>query len=695
MKVILLISCILLCSNVLYGQKEYLKEIDSLNRELLNAHDTVRLKILDQLVRKNFSTNRNAEMYHCLDRMQELSNNLGDKKGLFKANFYQGMIAFNIEWQPSKALKHLYRALKIGEKYKINDPKTYSSIYNNLGLIYKNLEQFDSAGYCYQKVIHINENNGLEKNNVVTYLNMARMQHSIGNVSLNLKYARKCLDLALKEGDELSQYIGYKTLAESLTNIRSLHAARNYATKALDLCLKVYGEDHSNMATTVQILFKIEIFSGNYEKALLYAKQAERILVKIYGKIHPKLSGAFLFVGKCHQGLNQYDSAEYYFQRSLKCTKTIQEKSNATRLLSLESLGLCYLSTNNPEQAEDYFNRALQVEGAHAELKSKLYGVIAKYFAETSQLLKSLEYYQLAISAGVNVSNTVTYKDPSVAMLSSTSLGLSLMQEKAGVHEKLYSESGDDEHLIKAAKEYQICDSIINTFRNNYQNTKDILQYNQATVKVYSGGVRVSKRLYDLFGDRKYKEMIFGFAEKAKSNLLYRSISLQNALRYSFLPDSVLNYEETLKGQITYYLSKISANQGNDSIRQNYEEKLFTVERSHERFLKNIEALFPRYYKLKYLNDFLTLQETQKRLGENVIVEYVLTDETIYVILIKNNQSHIIEVEKPDQLDQWVENLRSSILSKEYQQYQDVAHKLYKSLFEPLLSYLEKEDHII
>ncbi|UII33787.1 CHAT domain-containing protein [Fulvivirga ulvae] len=605
------------------------------------------------------------------------------------------MIAFNIEWQPSKALKHLYKALRIGQKYKMDDQKVFSSIYTNLGLIYKNIEQFDSAEYCYQKVIQINKSIGLDKNNVVAYLNMARMQHSIGNASLNLKYAKKCFDLATKEGDELSEYIGYKTMAESLIYIRSLDAARNYAKKARDLCRMVYGNDHSNMAATIHVLFRIEFFSGNYKEALLYAKQAERILVRIYENIHPKLSGTYIYLGKCYYELCQYDSAEHYYQKALVCTRTIQEKNNMARLSAFKSLTECYLAMNNYVQAEKYFKDAIKVEGAHAEVKASLYRDIASYLAKTGQFFESLESYEQAIKVCVNQSAETEYKDPTAASLGNTSLGLLLMQEKALIHENLFNDLNEQKYLIKAAYEYQICDSIIDNFRNNYQNTKDILNYNQATVKVYNGGVRVSKKLYDIFGNSKYKKMAFMFAEKAKSNLLYRSILLQNALQYSYLPDSVLAYEEALKGKITYYLSKINTNLDNDSSRIEYEERLFDVERAHEKFLKKLEVLFPKYYNLKYKNDVLTLQEIQERLNHDVVVEYVLTDESVYVLLITNSDSQIIEMKKPDELDRWVEGLRASVLSRQYQQYQDIAYDLYQKLFEPLEPYLNKNDHII
>ncbi|MTI26515.1 tetratricopeptide repeat protein, partial [Fulvivirga kasyanovii] len=677
------------------AQKHYLSEIDSLNKELAYVNDTLKVKVLDQLVRKYFSVNENAKMYSSLNELERLSHALSSYEGQFKANFYQGMIAFNIEWQPSKALRHLHRALKIGEKYKINDPKTYSSIYNNLGLIYKNLEQFDSAAYCYQKVIQINENNGLAKNNVVIYLNMARMHHAIGNIVLTLKYAKKCLDLAVKEGDDLSQFIGHKTMAEFLVYIRSLDVARDYAKRARSLCLSIYGKDHSNMAAVSSILSKIEFYSGNHENALLYAKQGEKILVKIYGNIHPKLAGTFIVIGHNYSELNQYDSAKYYYQKAFKCTNSIQEENNLTRLMALQALAKCYASTNDHKNAIKYFNLALNVKGLQAEARSTGYSDMAKYFFKKGEFTKSLKAYQQAININLSLPLDTEYKDPPVELLSTSYRGLLLMQWKAEVHEHLYSQSKEREYLIKAATEYQICDSIINTFRNNYQNTKDLLNYNQSVVKVYNGGVRVSQKLYDMSGDRKYKQMAFLFAEKEKANLLYRSISLQNALRYSFLPDSVLAYEETLKGQITFCLSRINANRNDDSIRQNYEERLLTLERNHEKFLREIEDLFPRYYKLKYGNEFLPLHEIQKKLAENVVVEYVLTEESIYIFLIRSNNSQIIKLERPGDLDQRIEDMRLSILSKQYQEYNDVAHSLYKILFEPLEPYLNKEDHIV
>ncbi|MBL6446245.1 CHAT domain-containing protein [Fulvivirga sp. 29W222] len=689
-----LISFILLSTITLLGQK-YVKEIDSLNRELSHAHGSTKVKVLDQLVDKCFSANKNKEMYSFLEEMHKLSNALDIKEGLFKTYFYLGLVSFNIEWKPSKAVKHLNQALNTGYTYKIEDPETYSAIYNNLGLIYKNLYHFDSALHFYKRASKVNQAYQLNKRNITLLQNMSRICYSMGDINLAINYAEECLNESIKTNEKELMCTGYKTMAEFLYYTNSPEMGLEYCQKAHELSVEVYGEFHSNTASTFNLLFKLHHNLGNYHESLMYANREYYCLKQIYGTpVHPKLAGALLSLGRCHYKLNNYDSALYFYKNALKSEELISTSKSTMKLNIYNKLAECQLANNDLFASMSFLKLAEKLKDGTIGQKSEIRKIYGDLYFKSGNYVKSLNEYKKAILIRLGKSPSDTFSYPLASQIDDHSRGLLLMHNIAMVCEILYRQNGRQNDLEQSFKAYQICDTLVNTFRYNFQNDNDKIVFNKASVEVYNGAIRVAYLMGKIGDQRKYQELAFLFAEKAKSNLLYQSIVKRNAMQYSLLPDSVLNYENEIKHKVTSYIAKINK-EPEEAKKRVLKGLLFEARREYEKFQHALEGAFPNYYKLKYSNKFLTISEIQERLAGETILEFVLTDELIYVFLVKKNNFKVLEFARPKKLDFWIDKLRSSILAKDYMEYQEMAYQLYKSLFEPVELFLTKENYVI
>lgn len=706
MKVILFFFICFLLPGSIYSQKQYLTEIDSLSGELAGAEDSVRLLILDQLVEKYFSINENKKMYQCLREMEHISKKLNDRTGIFKTYFYYGLTSFNLEWKSEQAIEYFHRCLKEGSRGKIYDPLTYSKVYNNLGLIYKNQERYDSAIFYYRKAERINRAHQFDGRNVVLLLNLSRMFYFFGNADQVLSYARECLNTAIKTRDDESICLGYMTMAEALNQTGSLKLSIDYNEKALRLSERIYGTHHSNTARLMSQLSNSYTRLGEYDKALSYAKQGAFRLRQIYGDIHPKIAESCIYLGRSYIGVEKYDSAEYWLNKALQCRKMVKGKFSAAHLSLYLDLARSYLAKENFPASIKYLDVIRTSERANRGQKSTGFMLLGDIFLKKKDYTNSLTEYQKAILQRVNNPYYYPYKNPlsqdlinqPLSILSkdliNQPLSISLIEKKAHVYEALYQKYPDSISFLHAAMtDYMVCDTLISMYRDTHKNEEDNLMLNNSSTRVYTRGIGVAHQLNEIFNQSKYPELAFMLAEKSKSNLLYQSASHHHAMQYSMLPDSVLVYENKLKDEIAFCLTRLKEAPPNQSSR--YEDMLFDAKRKYANYLLRLEESHPRYYQLRHGRHFLTLPEVQQRLGERTLIEYVVADSSIFIFLVRNDHSEIVKVRKPQELEEWIAGFRNSIISRNHTDHQSFGRRLYGLLFEPITPFLQKEDEII
>ncbi|ELR72208.1 hypothetical protein C900_01762 [Fulvivirga imtechensis AK7] len=679
-----------------HSQKKYITEIDSLNKVLAVSSGVERLEILDQLIERYFANSENEKMYELLAEMDTLAHQLNDGQGILRAYYYQGLIAFHKEWKADQAKEYFHKALKYGKKNKIESPLTYSGLYNNLGLVYKNIEQYDSAIYYYERTAAINEAHQLDKRNVSLFLNLGRIYRTVGQFHLHLTYAQKCLDVAIKVEDETAICTGYRAISEALHYDGSSDLAREYCRKALDLSIKLYGENHSNTALIKNWLSKCYSSMGDYEAALYYARGSCYSLRQVYGDLHPKLGNAYVVLAGIHMETATYDSAEYYYLKAYDCAVMAQVEKNVIIGMSARNVAKFYLSVGKFSEARKYLNLAF-AKGLNFGNKAETNILNGDLYVREGDYLKALEAYNHALSARFGIFNFQFSLEPIDFQDISTHInGLTISQKKAATYEKLFkSESENIGYLFAAMNNYLLSDTLINNYRNSFTSDEDKLVLNNSSAKTYHGGIRVAHQLYETYNNSDYLNLAFNFAEKSKSNLLYQSISQHNAMQYGALPDSVVHFGEELKARINFYFSQINKSSLSGSKKRYYKDLLFNVKREYESYLSELEFEYPKYYQLKHASHFLTLPEIQHRLQNNVLLEYVLAEGAIYIFLVNNQNADILTLDRPEELESWIEKFRASIVGKDYVTYLETAHQLYKLLFEPVASYLEKDDQII
>lgn len=199
------------------------------------------------------------------------------------------------------------------------------NLYNTLGECYENIARYDLALETFKKAWQVN------KNNLSTKLNLARLYLKIGSFSEAINYYRQVLDRQEKNfpanfglGEAYAQQMLYKQ-------------AEFYYTKALSL-------NPENTRTPLNLALVDEKL-GKFDVAIQILKQlAEQLNQGAY----------FLYLGKLYLFNNQPEQAIDSFNRARKIDPT-QSLNNQLHLLS----GLAYLDLGLLNSAEEEFKQIL------------------------------------------------------------------------------------------------------------------------------------------------------------------------------------------------------------------------------------------------------------------------------------------------------------------------------------------------
>lgn len=182
-----------------------------------------------------------------------------------------------------EALAFAEEAVRLSEQDYGKDHQTTAIYYNNLGLLCKDIEDFERAEALLRQALTINEK---------AY---GRSRPEVAAVLVNLGL------LSLDSGD----FTKAKPLLE----------------EALAINEKAFGPDHSSVATILNNLGALHKKQGNSVAAAPYYKRALEISEKELGENHPRIATLLTNLGSVYEATEDHPQAEALFLRALSIYK--------------------------------------------------------------------------------------------------------------------------------------------------------------------------------------------------------------------------------------------------------------------------------------------------------------------------------------------------------------------------------------
>jgi len=204
-------------------------------------------------------------------------------------------------------------------------------------------------------------------------------------------------DRALEEAHKLH------TESRRLSSSGKNDEARSLAERALEIREKALGQDHLDVALSLNNLANLYYDKGDYARAETLYKRALSIREKALEPEHPAVAQSLNDLALLYyRGLGDYAKAEPLYQRAL----SIREKSLGPDHLevarSLNNLAVLYRAKGDYAKAEPLYQRALSVQtkahGPNHLDVGNTYNNLAILYRAQGDYDKAEPFYQLALS---------------------------------------------------------------------------------------------------------------------------------------------------------------------------------------------------------------------------------------------------------------------------------------------------------
>ena len=138
-------------------------------------------------------------------------------------------------------------------------------------------------------------------------------------------------------------------------------------TQALAIRKKVYGDEHPDVASSLNNLGTAYQDQGNLPKAIEFYTESVAVFKKVYGDEHPDVASSLNNLGTAYQDQSNPPKAIEFYTESLAIWKKVYGDEHPTVASSLSNLGRVYQDQGNLPKAIEFCIKALVI-------REKVYG---------------------------------------------------------------------------------------------------------------------------------------------------------------------------------------------------------------------------------------------------------------------------------------------------------------------------------
>ena len=196
-----------------------------------------------------------------------------------------------------------------------------------------------------------------------TLANFGSLYENMGNLKKAEEFHLKSLTIRQSLYGE-----NHTDLATSMNNLGLLYKKMQNLPKAEEFYLKslknnenLFGEKHSEVATSLNNLGLLYFSMNNLEKAEENQIKSLKIRQEILGETHPDVAVSLNNLGMVYYNMGKLTEAQENFQKSLKVYQSIFGENHSDVALSLNNLGLLCKNRGNVNRAEEYYQKSLKI----------------------------------------------------------------------------------------------------------------------------------------------------------------------------------------------------------------------------------------------------------------------------------------------------------------------------------------------
>ncbi|NEO93027.1 MAG: tetratricopeptide repeat protein, partial [Moorea sp. SIO3G5] len=209
-----------------------------------------------------------------------------------------------------------------------------------------------------------NQNNYLNDEDLIwPFLGLGRFYYGQGAYEQALPWYQQCLSTVT---ERLGQ--DHPDVATSLNNLAGLYSSQGryqeaepLYQQALEMSQRLLGQDHPDVATSLNNLALLYYSQGRYQDAEPLFQQALDLSQRLLGEEHPDVAQSLNNLALLYSSQGRYQDAEPLFQQALDLSQRLLGEEHPDVADSLNNLAALYSSQGRYQDAEPMYLQALDL----------------------------------------------------------------------------------------------------------------------------------------------------------------------------------------------------------------------------------------------------------------------------------------------------------------------------------------------
>ncbi|NES40394.1 MAG: tetratricopeptide repeat protein [Moorea sp. SIO2C4] len=185
----------------------------------------------------------------------------------------------------------------------------------------------------------------------------------------------------LRDEDLIWPFVGLRRFYEGQGTYDQAEAL---CKQCLEITRTRLGQDHPDVATSLNNLAGLYYSMGRYDQAEPLYQQALKIRKQLLGEEHVDVADSLNNLGLLYKSMARYDQAEPLYQQALEMKKQLLGHHHPDVATSLHNLAALYKSMGRYDQAEPLYQQALEMKKQllghhHPHVATSLHNLAALY----------------------------------------------------------------------------------------------------------------------------------------------------------------------------------------------------------------------------------------------------------------------------------------------------------------------------
>ena len=577
--------------------------------------------------------------------------------------------------------------------------------------------------------------------------NLGVVYSRLGDLNKFEFYALKSLEIGKRIYGESNPVLinSYLSLIIAYTEMKEYENAISNTNAALTIAISNPGK--VSAITLASLYYSLGVCYnrvGDFSKAKIYFDKTESIYESSSLDHNEDFINLMNGLAIVYHSLGLTNESAEYYERGVRLAIS---KNSALAFNIINSYSVFLAEDRKAEKGEKILKNALDRAKANYELNPRNYfevlnnyaGYLREYKIDTK---KSIEYYEkclayvkkndqdlnlktavyigyshaledagnqekaltiiqsLLFHDGRTSDKTENFKNPDLENLKPDITTLKILKLKYNILWDLFKKMPDQKILEAASNTSELIVSLLEKVRINISEEESRLILGDRYRDSYLNTIRDLNILYHKTADHNFLEKAFEYSEKSKVAGLLTSTRELKAAQFN-IPSDIANFEKELQREISLINVNISDELSSENpsmpLIAGWKDNLLKYSMKRDSLILVFEKQYPGYYAIKYNTHMADLKDIPDIVGHNGnYINYVVSDTVLYTFIVNRRHQQLLSIPVDSSFLDDIRRFRSLLsmplasdnASLNFKEFQTVGYRLYKTLIDPIRTYL-------